>query len=234
MRTGIFVLAAAGVFLLRGPAGGHILSQAAAIRPAPPAADIVRLAGYPALGKWMMSPDGGYAHWLGAKVDGKGLREPINVILVDPFAHSAEEATKRLLGECGKAGFTERIGHSGGYSAWLGDRYHAQIPAEKLHALADEPFELHNDHGRFFGPFLRGGKFYFTGALSREKLVLGSKAEHVYISFNQARDRFARAMTDRSAFRTGRSLDLDNALRDDPAVGTGDHDGTAVVLTAVR
>ena len=47
------------------------------------------------------------AEWLGARIQGKALREPINVILVDAVAGSADEARARLLQarrSCGKRG----------------------------------------------------------------------------------------------------------------------------------
>ena len=45
--------------------------------------NLVQPAGLPQLGKWMLGSDGAAAHWLGEIYDGKRLREPINVIIVD-------------------------------------------------------------------------------------------------------------------------------------------------------
>jgi hypothetical protein len=197
-------------------------------------ADIACPNGFPCIGKWMISPEMTYASWLGEIHDGKRLREPINVVIIDPFAKSTEDAVKRFLAACAKAGFTSRPGHSGGYFGWIGDRLYSQIPSEKHHAIADEPFEFHNNHGRFFGPCFWAGRYYFIGALSREKMDPVTRAEHLYVSFNQARDRFARGLTEKGGFKITAFLELDNALLDDPEVGTGDHDGVAVVLTAAR
>jgi hypothetical protein len=236
MRSGIMllvlplavVLMSVGIF---GREDGQVVRKEQ-FKPAP--VDVARIKEFPSIGKWMISPRLGYADWLGARFEGKRLREPMNVILIDPFAGSPEEARSRFLEACAKAGFSIRAGHSGGYFGWLGDRLFPQIPAEKHHAISDEPFELHNNHGRFFGPCLWAGRYFFIGALSREKLVPATKAEHMFISFNQARDKFARVLTEKSSYKITAFLNLENTLLDDPGVGTGDHDGIVVVLTSIR
>jgi hypothetical protein len=200
----------------------------------PALADIACPKGFPSIGKWMISPEMTYASWLGATYEGKKLREPINVVIIDAFAKSPEDAMDRFLGSCSKAGFHSRPGHSGGYFGWLGDWLYSQIPFKKHHAIADEPFEFHNNHGRFFGPCFWAGRYFFIGALSREKMDPATKAEHVYVSFNQARDRFAFRLMEKAGFKITAFLGLDNALLDDPGVSTGDHDGVAVVLTATK
>jgi hypothetical protein len=196
--------------------------------------DVISPKGLPSIGKWMISPRLSYSDWLGTVYNGKRLREPINVIIVDPFAESEDDASRRLLEACARAGFPSRPGHSGGYFGWLNDRLCPQIPAREHHAVSDEPFELHNNHGRFFGPCLWAGRHYFVGAFSREKLVPATKAEHQYVSFNQARDRFARGLAKQGVFEMTGFVNLDNALMNDPALSTGDHDGIGVVLTAIR
>jgi hypothetical protein len=200
----------------------------------PFSSDVVRIPGFPPIGKWMISPEMSYADWLGMTHEGKKLREPINVVVVDPLATSREEAVVRFLRACENAGFASRTGHSSGYYGWLGDRLYPQIPSEKHHALADEPFELHNNHGRFFGPHFSDGRYILIGALSREKFVPELKPEHVFVSFNQARDRFARALVEKAGFKVATFLELANALFTESSVGTGDHDGVAIVLTAKR
>jgi hypothetical protein len=196
--------------------------------------DVLRAGGFPSIGKWMISPRLTYSDWLGAMHEGKRLREPVNVIIVDPFARSEEDAVNRLLGACGRAGFTPRFGHSGGYFGWLGDQLRPQIPSGERHALSDEPFEFHNNHGRFFGPCFWAGRYYFVGAFSREKFVPATRAEHRFVSFNQARDRFAQRMMEKGGFELSNRMNLENALPENLDVCTGDHDGIAVVLTAVR
>jgi hypothetical protein len=182
----------------------------------------------------MIAPDMTYADWMGIAYEGKELREPINAVIVDPLAESADDAVLRFLRACGKAGFANRTGHSDGYFGWLGDQLYSQIPRERHHALSDEPFEFHNNHGRFFGPHFSDGRYYFIGALSREKVGASITPEHIFISFNQARDRFADALVKKAEYKLTAFLELENALLGKPGVGTGDHDGMAVVLTATK
>ena len=200
--------------------------------PAP--AEVAQVKGHPPIGKWMISPNMTYADWMGVSHKGKKMREPINVIVIDPLAKSPEDALARFLAACGQAGFTNRPGHSGGYSGWLGGRLYPQIPSERRHAISDEPFELHNNHGRFFGPHFWDGKYFIVGAMSREKVGAEPKPEHRYVSFNQARDRFAQALEDKGGFSITAFIVLENAILGDPRLGTGDHDGVAVVLTAMK
>jgi hypothetical protein len=236
MKNRTYGIDLALVFLLTlgGAAGQTVRTGEEPEQFKPRPADIARPNGFPSIGKWMISPEMTYASWLGAIHEGKKLREPINVVIIDPFAKSPEDAMGRFLAACAKAGFSSRPGHSGGYFGWLGDRLYSQIPSKKHHAIADEPFEFHNNHGRFFGPCFWAGRYYFIGALSREKMDPATKAEHLYVSFNQARDRFARRLMEKGGFKITTFLGLENALLDDPGVCTGDHDGVAIVLTATK
>lgn len=194
--------------------------------------DTVTPRGFPSIGKWMLAADMLPAHWLGERYYGKQLREPVNVIVIDGLATSAEDAIQRLITSCKKAGYDKRRGHTGGYRASLGDRLFGQLPGEKDHAFSDAPFELNNNHGRFFGPLLWNGKYYFIGAFSREKVEPLSRIKHQYLSFNQARDHFADAMDKSTSFRMTGFVDLHNTVVDHADITTGDHDGVAVVLSA--
>ena len=136
-----------------------------------------------------------------------------------------------LLQAATLAGFPSREGHSGGYWGWIGDRLHPQFPDTPSHAFSDEPFELDNNHGRFFGPYRHEGRLIFVGALSRERVAPLSTPRHQYASFNRGRDQFADAMDTHSAYRRTAFLNLDNAIVGAADVGTGDHDGVAAVLT---
>ena len=200
----------------------------------PASSEVAKVRGHPPIGKWMISPNMTYADWMGVSYKGKKMREPINVVLVDPVAKSHEDALARFLAACENAGFTKRSGHSSGYSGWIGNRLYAQIPSERNHAISDEPFEFHNNHGRFFGPHFWNGRYFFIGAMSREKIGVAPKLEHMYVSFNQARDRFAQALEDKGEFTITAMITLENVILGDPLVGTGDHDGVAIVLTAAK
>jgi hypothetical protein len=198
----------------------------------PQPGEVVTVGDWPAIGKWMIDRHMRPAAWLGAHLEGKMLREPINVVLVDSVAGSADEARMRLFQACGAAGYKPREGHSGGYRGYLGGVLFQQLPAKPGHAFSNEPFELHNNHGRIFGPFPLKDGWLFIGALSREKFEPLTKTEHVYVSFMQARDDFARKLDQATGYKIAGDVDLANALADDPALTTCDHDGRAVVLKA--
>jgi hypothetical protein len=186
----------------------------------------------PEMGKWMLSPDGAPAHWLGEIYQGKILREPINVIIVDEAANSAEDAKARFVQAATAAGYPIRFGHSTGYQAYLGGRLFPQIPTGWDDAFSNQFFELSNNHGRIFGPHQRPGSYVLIGAFSTESIAPFRWPGHRYDSFNKARDHFARRISRASVFQLIGSVDLENAIVADPEVSTGDHDGTAALLWA--
>jgi hypothetical protein len=190
--------------------------------------------GLPSIGMWMLSPQGPPADWLGLPCGGKRLLEPINVIIVDLFAISAEDATHRLLDACAKAEFPRRQGHSSGYQAIIGSRLFEQFPVGGKDSFSDALFVFANDHGRIFGPLEWNGAYIFVGAFSRERFDVSSKVKHRFESFDRARDAFAQRMSESSIYKLSSFVQLGNALLGDPALSTGDHDGIAVVLTSER
>ena len=179
----------------------------------------------------MFGPDGVIAHWLGQTYEGKHLHEPINVILVDAGATSADHARERFLAATAAAGYPVRFGHSTGYRGFIGGDRYAQLPQGRDDAFSNRLFEESNNHGRVFGPHTFGEAYVFIGAFSREQVDLLRWPGHKYASFNQARDDFARDLDGRSVFKSAGTVPLGNAMNDDQ-VTTGDHDGLAVVLRA--
>jgi hypothetical protein len=77
--------------------------------------ETIEAPGLPNLGKWMLDHSGSPAHWLGEIYQGKKLREPINVVIVDTQATSVDDAKERFVEASARAGYTIRIGHSSGY-----------------------------------------------------------------------------------------------------------------------
>jgi hypothetical protein len=140
------------------------LPPIAAARAAPGARDVARPAGLPEIGKWMIAPDGNIASWLGWKFRAKELREPINVIVFDALAKTADEAYARLEAAAGDVEFEMRIGHSSGYTALIGGIGFEQLPQGNGKAISDGPFELSNNHGRIFGPYRWKEGWLFTAA----------------------------------------------------------------------
>jgi hypothetical protein len=198
------------------------------------ATNLARPPDLPAVGKWMITSDGTPAHWMGQTYEGKRLREPINVIIIDEGAASAAQASAQLMSAAAEAGYPVRMGHSTGYQAYLGDQAYSQIPRGWDDALSDEPFELSNNHGRFFGPHRAARAYVLTGAFSREEVDLFQWPGHRYASFVKARDDFAERLARTSRYRLIGLVSLDNAAVDDPEVSTGDHDGKAALLAASR
>jgi len=187
--------------------------------------------GLPRIGKWMIAPDMKPACWLNQLYEGKGLREPINVIIVDRLSTSEAEAEAALLSACKAAGYPDRYGHSTGYKGEMDGRLFSQFPQRNERAFSNRWFILNNNHGRIFGPYFKGGRYYFIAAFSREIVDwLKIKEIHQFGSFSQARDDFSWNMDRKTSYKVKGFLDLDNAIVGDPKVGTGDHDGLAVIL----
>jgi hypothetical protein len=182
----------------------------------------------------MITRESTVADWLSQPFRGKRLLEPINIVIVDSLAASPEEAVSRLVTACAKAGFPEREGHSSGYSALIGDAAFSQVPPGTEDCFSDAPFTFANDHGRIFGPLRWKEAFYFTGAFSREGVDLVTKVKHLYRSFDRARDTFAQALSLKTEYRLSGFTYLGNDIPDDEVLTTGDHDGMAVVLKAIR
>lgn len=190
--------------------------------------------GLPDIGLWMISKHGSVADWLGVPHQGKKLLEPINVIILDAFATSSGDAVSRLIAAVEKAEFELREGHSSGYSAYIEGLILTQCPPGSEETYSDGPFELSNNHGRIFGPIEWRGAYVFTGAFSRESVDLVTKVKHQYESFDRARDAFTQKLSAKTDYRVTAFVSLGNAILGDDALTTGDHDGIAVLLKAIR
>jgi hypothetical protein len=186
----------------------------------------------PTLGNWMLDQAGSPAHWLGETVGGKALREPINVIIIDTLATAADAAKSRIMLALRRAGYPIRIGHSTGYGALIDGKRYTELPPGREDAFSNRPFEESNNHGRIFGPYEGDGGYIFIGAFSRELVSIRHDPVHRYDSFNKARDDLAARLDARSGFKIVGYIDMNNAVRDDPSITTGDHDGKAVLLCA--
>ncbi|WP_230534246.1 hypothetical protein [Microvirga roseola] len=193
-------------------------------------ADVATPPGLPAIGKWMLTTSGTPSDWLGEVFEGRHLREPINVIIVDEGAADAQEAKTRLLQAAAKAGYPIRFGHSTGYQGHIGGQLYGQLPQGRDDAFSNDVFEVSNNHGRIFGPHRMGDAFVFTGAFSREAVDPFRSPGHRYASFNRARDDFTQRLDRRTPYRVSGFVNLDNALLNDPKLTTGDHDGLAVLV----
>jgi hypothetical protein len=207
--------------------------EAAFIGPSwqPPPEAVAQPPELPPIGKWMLDAQYEPAHWLGELYGVKHLREPINIVIVDTAAQSAQEARRRLLKNFAAAGYTARKGHTTGYRGYIEGVVYEQLPDGNEEAFSNEPFELGNNHGRMFGPHPYRGGWLFIGAFSREKVDLLDKVKHRNVSFNQARDDLSQRLDTKTDCRIKDYLDLDNALIGDPVATSGDHDSVAVLMT---
>ncbi len=197
----------------------------------PPPEAVAQVEGLPQICKWMLNAQYEPAHWLGELYGVKHLREPINIVVLDTAAQSAEQARQNLLKNFAAVGYIARKGHSTGYRGYIEGVVYEQLPDGKEEAFSNEPFEMSNNHGRMFGPHPYRDGWLFIGAFSREKMDLLDKVKHRYVSFNQARDDLSQRLDMKTDYRIKDYLDLDNALIGDPAASSGDHDGVAVLMT---
>jgi hypothetical protein len=195
-----------------------------------PDIDVATPEGLPAIGRWMLTAQSVPSDWLGEIYEGRNLREPINVIIVDQRASSADDAKARLLAAAARAGYPIRFGHSTGYQGFIGGQLYAQLPQGRDDAFSNDIFEVSNNHGRIFGPHQFGQGYLFAGAFSREEIDPLRDPPHSYGSFNRARDDFTQRLDRSTDFKVSRFVDLGNALIGDPKLTTGDHDGIAVVV----
>jgi hypothetical protein len=195
-----------------------------------PDIDVATPEGLPAIGRWMLTAQSVPSDWLGEIYEGRNLREPINVIIVDQGASSADDAKARLLAAAARAGYPIRFGHSTGYQGFIGGQLYAQLPQGRDDAFSNDIFEVSNNHGRIFGPHQFGQGYLFAGAFSREEIDPIRDPPHSYGSFNRARDDFTQRLDRSTDFKVSRFVDLGNALIGDPKLTTGDHDGIAVVV----
>lgn len=227
------ILATALLLPLTAAAGGAGPPPAAT--PSAELADsMASVPGLPPVGRWMIDRDGSVAHWLGVIYEGKQLYEPINLILVDSVSTSEAAARSGVVAALKAAGYEVRFGHSAGYRGLIGGQSYAQLPQGRDDAFSDHPFDRSNDHGRVFGPHRIDGAFVFVGAFSRERVNLAEWPSHRFDSFDAARDAVATGLRDRSGYASLDYVSLGNAVGDDPATTTADHDGRAALLRMAR
>ena len=182
------------------------------------------------IGRWLLTGREVPANWLGQKFQGKMMREPINVILVDEVAATPDAAVQYLLESCEAIGYLRRPGHSSDYRGQIGNVIYSQLPRQQNHAFSNAMYILPNNHGRIFGPHFFAGYYYFSGALSREAINLFAEVRHVYASFEMAKQDFAARMQASGRYFVVGAIAMENVFLPSESMTTGDHDGTAVLL----
>ena len=182
------------------------------------------------IGRWLLTGREVPANWLGQKFQGKMMREPINVILVDEVAATPDAAVQYLLESCEAIGYLSRPGQSSDYRGQIGNVIYSQLPRQQNHAFSNAMYILPNNHGRIFGPHFFAGYYYFSGALSREAINLFAEVRHVYASFEMAKQDFAARMQASGRYFVVGAIAMENVFLPSESMTTGDHDGTAVLL----
>ena len=183
----------------------------------------------PPINGWLIQKNGDYANWRGVKYLGKTLREPINIIIVDPYSNSEEEAIAKLLAQCKKVGYEDELGHSSGYKGEIDSVEYAQIPYGKHLAFANHDFFKTNNHGRILGAAQYENAYIFIAAFSRERPTVLKGVNHLFVSFNMARNDFCDKMNSLSLYKNIGRQNLGNTI-DTSDTTTADHDGYAIVL----
>jgi hypothetical protein len=187
---------------------------------------------FPAISKWMLQANGtNIANFLDQKYNGKLLQEPINVIIIDAYAVSLNDADTRLQDSFAKAGYKIRLVHSNGYKASIAGITFNQQP--KIGAYSNNYWFLQNNHGRVFGPYFYKGKYFFIAAFSSERLSFRFPGipYHQYVSFKMARSDLAAQCINKAGYTQVLCVNMHNKIPDsDTKLTTGDHDGFAIVL----
>ncbi|WP_189067787.1 hypothetical protein [Deinococcus radiotolerans] len=183
------------------------------------------------VGRWMITKTLEPATWLGERIGGRTLREPINLLILDRTSATPEAATARLTAAMTAAGYGPKTMHSDGYSGLLGERLYPQLPPTgKGLAFSDGPWYVSNHHGRVFGPAPIQGGFLFSAAVSREDMRWLPRPGHTYNSFTVTREDLAARLAATGVYTRAANVNLGNRL-DTPQETTGDHDGQAALLT---
>lgn len=229
LKKNSLILAIAATLALTPVAFQAIAEPVASAAQATPAAKTQTMPQLPPINGWLLRQNGECATWLGIKYFGRTLREPINVVIVDPYATNPKQAIDRLILECEKAGYGVEYGHSSGYNGIIDGVTYSQIPHKKHVAFANHDFFRTNNHGRIMGPAPYEGGYMFIASFSEERPAFKGKLEHLFVSFNAARDDFARKMNTRTQYRFVGMYALGNVLAT-AAETTADHDGNAVIL----
>ncbi|MCK4527037.1 T9SS type A sorting domain-containing protein [candidate division WOR-3 bacterium] len=191
-----------------------------------PEKPLSRALSMPSIDKWMYDENYVVAHWLGEKLGGKTIWEPINIIFMDGFATSSSNSRSRMRTALSDAQFPHQGIHSDGYHGKMDGIWYNQEPTENDQAFSDGSAIFTNNHGRMFGPRKKEDVYYWIGAFSRE-----SGTFHHYISFNTARNTLANNLNSYTSFKKGESKYLGNKYNTSTDT-TGDHDGYAILIAA--
>lgn len=207
-----------------------LLSVASTSFAAIPSSDIVSCNGMFNVDKWMLQSDGQTpVTCTSPEYSGKTLQEVINFVVVDAYATSASDAQSRLAKGLNTAGYIPSIFHYSGYTGWMAGTLYQQQPS--IGAFADKAFYDSNiHHARAFGPYYYNDAYYTIASFSTESCQW-LPPEHVWVSYNTARDDCAAKLVSKSGYVRLVNIDLQNQIpANNPTLSTGDFDGVTVFM----
>ncbi|ADU27733.1 hypothetical protein [Ethanoligenens harbinense] len=192
--------------------------------------------------KWMLQSDGKtVADCLGqtfSQYGNKKMQEMINLVWVDPYATSSDNANDRFKEALAGAdpAINESAMHTGGYTSYLNNILFQQKPDDGNTAFADKSWYNQNiHHFRTFGAVNYQNAWYITVAASTESFDW-LKLSHEWTSFNTARDMLVGALLNSKidpGFTQLANLNLQNQISaGDPNLSTGDFDGVTAYIQA--
>jgi hypothetical protein len=207
-----------------------------------PTGQMVNLLNGLSVDKWMLQSDGKtVADCLGqtfSQYGNKKMQEMINVVWVDPYATSSDNANERFKEALASANpaINESAMHTGGYTSYLNNVLFNQKPDDGNTAFADKSWYNTNiHHFRTFGAVYYNNAWYITVAASTESYIW-YEFSHVWTSFNTARDMLVNSLlnsTVNPGFIQLQNLNLQNQIpASDPNLSTGDFDGVTAYIQA--
>jgi len=193
---------------------------------------------------WMLQSDGvTVANCIGqtfSQYGNKIMQEMINMVWVDPYATSSDNANARFREAL--AGANPAIGqsamHTGGYTTYIQGTEFQENCTSPNTAFADKSWYNTNiHHARAWGAVYYNGAWYITVATSTESYIWYDFT-HVWTSFNTSRDVFKNALLS-STVNPGAvqlsNLNLGNLIpASNTTLSTGDFDGITVQIQAPK
>ncbi|WP_339095218.1 hypothetical protein WDJ50_11495 [Deinococcus sp. VB142] len=178
------------------------------------------------MGVWVLRQDRTRADVDGLKVQGRSLREPVNVVMVDLFAKSPQEALLRVTSALDRVGLNPADGYTHGYQAYLNGDFAPEVPAGQTFARGLGT--AREERLRLFGPWKYGEGYVFLAGIAAQNVTGQGRS---FSDFMVTREDLAEQLNTRTPFRKKGYVDLLSKV-DTPRETTADHDGCAVVFVA--
>ena len=162
----------------------------------------------------------------GLKVEGRSLREPVNVVLIDLFAKTPQDALLRATAALDAVGLKPSDRYTHGYQAYLSGTFQPEVPAGQVFARGIG--SAREERLRLFGPWKSGDGYVFLAGIAAQNVTGQGRT---FSDFMVTREATADALSSRTAFKKKGYVDLLSKV-DTARETTADHDGCAVVLVA--